>query len=287
MITELEAKEHAKRISSKLSVLSIVISVVSISAYAINIFAYKTGFYGLPVALILSPLISLWIFGVVHEAMHFSFFPANKKINDFVGKIFTLLLNMDFESLRNVHNQHHSYANSKKDPDLMYDEQGKYIYLLSVPTLHLMLRIFVVFPKYIRNKITKKLKNKIKIFVYLYQKDKKQCRLYRFNFLITLISVLIFGFDSILFFCYISAILSIYVIYPVTIWIPHLSNFDREIESVDKYKTSRMFNLAFKSILLFPAGDHQVHHLFPQVQVTRLNKFSKYIQPLIIENRKS
>ena len=284
MITESEARIYADEISSKASITAIAVAAMAIAAYVINVCAYMFGIYNFFIAIPISSIVSLYIFAVIHDASHHSLIPSNRKVNDLIGGIFAFLLNWNFQSFKEIHQQHHIHANSKKDPDLIYSEQGKTKSLIVVPTLLVFLRIFIVLPKSIRSRINKQFKNKIKVYVYLYQKDKRQCRVYRFNFFLTVFSVIFFGFGSIVLFCYISSIVFMYLIHPMVSWIPHMTKFDRSEEAVNKYKTARKYNFRFNSFLLFPAHNHLEHHLFPQVQFTRLNNFSSVIKPIVYKN---
>ena len=281
MITESEAAEYAKQISSNQSVSILIYSFASICLYILNIVAHQNNEYGLLIALPISAIVSYYIFSTFHEAVHNAVFPSNKKINDLIGKVFAFVLNMDFASFKKIHQQHHIYANSKRDPDSIFGEQGKHSYVVTMPTFLVLLRIFVVLPRKIRMKLIKNLSGRTKVFIYLYQKDISQCRVYITNFYLTLISLAIFGFDSVLLFCYMSSMLAMFIIYPMVTWLPHLSIFDREEHAVDKYKTTKVQGSRLSPFTLFPIPHHLTHHLYPSVPVSRLKKMSKFIQPIL------
>ena len=281
MITESEAAEYAKQISSNQSVSILIYSFASICLYILNIIVHQNNAYGLLVALPISAIVSYYIFSTVHEAVHNAVVPSNKKINDLIGKVFAFVLNMDFASFRKTHQQHHIHANSKRDPDSIFGEQGKRSYVVTMPTFLVLLRIFVVLPRKIRMKLIKNLSSRTKVFIYLYQKDIGQCRVYVTNFYLTLISLAVFGFDSVFFFCYMSSMLAMFIIYPMVTWLPHLSIFDREEHAVDKYKTTKIQGNRLSPFTLFPIPHHLTHHLYPSIPVSRLKKMSKFIQPIL------
>jgi fatty acid desaturase len=281
MITETEAAEYAKQISSNQSVSILIYSFASICLYVLNIVAHQNNAYGLLIALPISAIVSYYIFSTFHEAVHNAVVPSNRKINDLIGRVFAFILNMDFPSFKKIHQQHHIHANSKRDPDSIFGEQGRRSYVLAMPTFLVLLRIFVVLPRKMRIKLIKNLSSRTKVFIYLYQKDSSQCRVYIINFYLALISLAVFGFDSVFIFCYISSMLAMFIIYPMVTWLPHLSIFEREEHGINKYKTTKIQGGRLSLFTLFPIPHHLTHHLYPSVPVSRLKKMSKFIQPIL------
>jgi fatty acid desaturase len=281
MITERDAAARADEISRHASLLALLICFFSFLIYVLNFVAYYAGFYGYIPSVVIGAICSFYLFAIMHDASHGSLVPKSKFINDIVGVVVAFVLNTHFDSFRKTHKKHHIYANSNNDPDLIYRKQGKYVYIFTVPVLLVLLKIFSTLPKFIKNKLFRKVKGKTKIFIYFYNKDKSQVNLYRFTLSLAIISTVLYGFNSVITLAYVISMAGMFLIYFQVNWLPHSTIFDRREESTNRYKTAKIHSFPFSNILMWGTEKHLVHHLYPQVQVTRLKAMYRYSKELI------
>jgi fatty acid desaturase len=281
MITERELDIKASEISVKTSPASILILTVSVSFYLLNIAAYHYKTYGYLSAITVGAVCSYFMFAMMHDSLHGALLPKDKKLNNFIGVILGITQNTHFESFKKRHNQHHLYANSNRDPDLIFAQQGKYSHIFIVPFFIACLKLILALPKFIKTKIFKLIKGKPGAFLYLGNKDKAQVNLYRFTFIFSVTSMLLFGIDSIIPMLYSCSFLSIFIYNFMANWLPHETLFDRKEESVNKYKTAKSYSFPLSGLLMWGVDKHIIHHLYPQIQTANLRKFYLYAKPLI------
>ena len=281
MIAKRELDIKATEMSAATSPVSILILATSVSIYLLNVALYHHGAYGYAWAIVIGAICSYFLFAMMHDAVHGALLPRNNKLNKFIGVMLGITQNTHFESFKKHHNQHHMYTNSSRDPDLMYREQGRYSHIFIFPLLSISQKIITPLPKFIKTKIFKMAKGKPKTFLYLANKDKSQVNFNRVTFSIGVSSIVLFGVDSIIPMLYLCSFVAIFIYNFMANWLPHETVFDREDESANKYKTAKIYSFPLSGLLMWGVDKHIIHHLYPQIQTARLNKFYSHAKLFI------
>lgn len=281
MMSEQEIREEAERLGRTTSLSLIILMVLSVVGYLANLYFFQTDVYGFIVFSILSMLTLYNIFGVMHDGVHGTLFPNNKKINDIASMLLGVMINFHFKSWKPVHIVHHMQTNTKSDPEHLLSEDRRKRAVMGTIAIYSFARIFVAFPKKIRNSICNISTKRAKIFLYLFKKNPAQSRFYSLTLAAVIVSVLIFGFDSPILWWYISTFVASIVIVPLTQWIPHSGKFNKKSIEENKFMVAKNYFAPFVI-----ARQHLTHHLYPTVQVTRLGKFTKSINWLITEKQR-
>ncbi len=132
---------------------TVMLFVGAFTLFGVSTFAFVTGALPLGWAMFLNAIASYMAFPVAHEATH-SAVCANRKLNDFAGRISMLLLEPGpfFPVFRFIHMQHHRFTNHPtKDPDV-YSGKGP-VWLLPFRWLTLD---FIYFKNYLSSEVFKK-----------------------------------------------------------------------------------------------------------------------------------
>ena len=122
---ELRFKQLTRRPSIAWPTMLLLLAAISL--FAASTTYYLLGGLGLAWAIMINAIASYLAFTVGHDASH-NAFSTNKKLNDWAGRISTMLLSPIpfFRMFRYIHMQHHRFANEEgKDPDL-YCGKGSY-----------------------------------------------------------------------------------------------------------------------------------------------------------------
>jgi fatty acid desaturase len=281
MKTEQEIKNEAERLGKTISPSLILLMIFSVSGYFVNLYLYQIKFYGF-IAFSVFSMVTLYnIFGVMHDGVHGTVFPHNRKINDAISIALGVLINFHFKSWKPVHIVHHMNTNTKIDPEHLLSEDRRKRAVFGTIFIYSFARVFVAFPKKIRTLICSISTKRAKIFLYLFKKNPSQSRFYSITLCLVATSVVIFGWNSPILWWYVSTFVASIVIVPLTQWIPHSGNFDKKNIQENKFMVAQNYFLP-----LVAGRQHLTHHLYPTVQVTRLGKFTKSINWLIEEKRK-
>lgn len=276
MNTEQEIKHEAERLGGSTSPSLVVLTVASVLVYFANLYFFQNDSYGFFVFSILSMITLYNIFVAMHDGVHGTLFPKNRKINDSLSTVLGLIVNFHFKSWKPIHAAHHAKTNTKNDPEHMLSEDRRKMAVLGTIFIYSFARIFIVFPKTVQTWICNKSTKRAKIFLYLFNKNLVQAKFYSVTLCTVALSVVIFGFDSLMLWWYISTLISTVIIVPVTQWIPHSGNFIKKNIEENKFMVAQNYFLPFAV-----GGQHLTHHLYPTVQITRLRKFTKSINWLI------
>lgn len=116
---------------------TMLLLLAAISLFIASTTVYLLGGLGLGWAIIITAVASYMAFTVGHDASH-NAFSTNKKLNDWAGRISTVLLSPIpfFRMFRYIHMQHHRFANDEvKDPDLYCGKGSKWTLPLRWATL--------------------------------------------------------------------------------------------------------------------------------------------------------
>jgi fatty acid desaturase len=267
---------QAEKIGKTISPLLILLMIFSVCGYMANLYFYQIGSYGFLLFSIFSAFTLYNVFGVFHDGVHGLIFPNNKKLNNYLSFLLGLLVNFPFRPWKEAHIAHHKYTNTKKDPDDLLTEELNFCSVASSILINCFARIFVSFPFQVRRFIRGRMSKRAKVFLYLFEKNQENSRYYASVVFFVLLSVLLLGFDSPIIMWYISTFFAAIPIILFTSLIPHSGNFEKRNINEDEYKVAR--NYSFPFII---GCQHLTHHLYPTVQVTRLNMFSKKIDNLI------
>lgn len=132
---ELRFKQLTRRPSIAWPTLLLLLAVISL--FIASTTFYLLGELGLGWAIMINALASYMAFTVGHDASH-NAFSTNRNLNDWAGRISTLLLSPIpfFRMFRYIHMQHHRFANEDdKDPDLYCGKGSKWTLPLRWATL--------------------------------------------------------------------------------------------------------------------------------------------------------
>lgn len=288
--TEEQIKMEAKRLGKTFSPLLFILMIASVIAYFANLLLFYNNEYNFFVFSIINMFTLYNIFTVMHDGVHGLLFPNNQKLNDAVSIFLGVINNFHFKSWKQIHILHHINANTKNDPEYLLTADRKKISILGTVFIYCASRITIVFPKSIQKWILNISTKRARIFLYLSKKNLPQSRFYSTTLYITLLSVIFFGFDSIIFLWYVSTFLSLIVILPLLLSIPHAGNFDKKDIKENPFMVAQNYFIPSIIVRLFPSislgSYHLTHHIYPTVQVTRLAKFTKSINWLIEEKSK-
>jgi beta-carotene ketolase (CrtW type) len=102
-----------------LSILSLVI------LFQVN--PTQLGIVGVIGAIALRTFLHTGLFITAHDAMHGTVFPANRRLNDFVGTVATQFYALlPYRQLHRKHQQHHRYSGGDLDPDYSVEADGNF-----------------------------------------------------------------------------------------------------------------------------------------------------------------
>ena len=116
---------------------TLLLLITCITLFVVSTSGYLFGYWGIGWAILVNAIASYMAFTVGHDASH-NALSANKKLNDWCGRISTMLLSPIpfFRMFRYIHMQHHRFANEEdKDPDLYCGRGSKWTLLLRWATL--------------------------------------------------------------------------------------------------------------------------------------------------------
>lgn len=276
---EEEVKKIAFDMSQNISIKSLLMAAVSTLMYFVFIVLWVKNGISIYFCVLANGFVLYPIFVSMHECIHNSLIPNNKKINNILGSIFGFLLFIPFFEYSKIHIEHHKNANSKNDPD--YVEQGNKKHIFMYPLKMNFVRTIAPIP-FVTKIINKIISRDLKLLIYLWRKRKNQVKFYRICILLILSSLLIMGDSSPFLVWYLSAAVSTFIGHFMFTWLPHGALFERKTEKENKYKTSKIYKFKFSSFLMINQDKHLTHHLFPSVPVGRLSKFddcvSEYIE---------
>ncbi len=111
-------KDNPNGVLGTLIALIIIFSWVVSLIFLLFIDIDKYNIFTVSILFLLRTFLQTGLFITAHDAMHGTVFRQNRKINNLLGSISTLLYAfLDYETLLNSHIDHHRYPSSQSDPD--------------------------------------------------------------------------------------------------------------------------------------------------------------------------